>query len=89
MHSSKEEIKQNQRKLFILIAIDTPAVMLVGLGLCAVFGANGNAGLDILDNKSVGYGLMAVGAVVTAWCHLTYNKRTQSDHQMLVKQAAA
>ena len=70
MHSSKEEIKQNQRELFILIAIDTPAVMLVGLGLYAVFGANGNAGLDILNNKSVGYGLIAVGGVVTAWCNL-------------------
>lgn len=70
MHSSKEEIKQNQRKLFILIMIDTPAVMCVGLGLYAVFGANGNAFLDILNNKSVAYGLIAAGGVVTAWCNL-------------------
>lgn len=70
MHSSKEEIKQNQRKLFTLIIIDSLAVMFVGLGLYAVFGANGNAFLDILNNKSVAYGLITVGGVVTAWCHL-------------------
>ena len=70
MHSSKEEIKQNQRELFMLIIIDSLAVIFVGLGLYAVFGANGNAFLDILNNKSVAYGLIAVGGVVTAWCHL-------------------
>lgn len=70
MHGSKEEIKQDQRKLFILIIIDSLALMFVGLGLYAVFGANGNAFLDILNNKSVAYGLIAVGGVVTAWCHL-------------------
>lgn len=70
MHSSKEEIKQDQRKLFILIIIDSLALMFVGLGLYAVFGANGNAFLDILNNKSVAYGLITVGGVVTALCHL-------------------
>ena len=70
MHGIKEEIKQNQRELFIRIIIDSLALIFIGLGLYAVFGANGNAFLDILNNKSVAYGLIAVSGVVTAWCHL-------------------
>lgn len=56
----------------MLIIIDSLAVIFVGLGLYAVFGANGNAFLDILNNKSVAYGLIAVGGVVTAWRHLKW-----------------
>lgn len=68
MHSSKEEIKQIQRKLFILIIIDAPAIMLVGLGLAAVLSANGNAVPDLLNNKNIAYGVIVVGGVVMAWC---------------------
>ena len=65
MHSGKEEIKQIQRKLFILIIIDAPAIMLVGLGLAAVLSANGNAVPDLLNNA---YGVIVVGGAVMAWC---------------------
>ena len=68
MHSSKEEIKQIQRKLFILSIIDFPAVMLVGLGLAAVLSANGNAVPDLLNNKNIAYGAIVVGGAVMAWC---------------------
>ena len=68
MHSSKEEIKQIQRKLFILIIIDFPAVMLVGFGLAAVLSANGNAVPDLLNNKKIAYGVIVVGGAVMAWC---------------------
>ena len=68
MNSSKEEIKQIQRKLFILIIIDFPAAMLVGLGLYAVFGANSNAVPDLLNNKNIAYGVIVAGGVVMAWC---------------------
>ena len=69
MHSSKEEIKQIQRKLFLLvIIIYAPAVMLVGLGLAAVLSANGNAVPDLLNNKNIAYGAIVVGGAVMAWC---------------------
>ena len=68
MHSSKEEIKQIQKKLYILIIIDAPAIMLVGLGLAAVLSANGNAFPDLLNNKKIAYGVIVVGGVVMAWC---------------------
>lgn len=68
MHSSKEEIKQIQRKLFILIIIDFPAMMLVGLGLAAVLSANGNAVPDLLNNKNIAYEAIVVGGAVMAWC---------------------
>ena len=68
MHSSKEEIKQIQRKLFILIIIDAPAIILVGLGLAAVLSASGNAFPDLLNNKNIAYGAIVVGGAVMAWC---------------------
>ena len=68
MHSSKEEIKQIQRKLFILFIIEFPAMMLVGSGLAAVSGANGNAVPELLNNKNIAYGVIVVGGAVMAWC---------------------
>lgn len=68
MNSSKEEIKQIQRKFFILIIIDFPAAMLVGLGLYAVLIANGNAVPDLLNNKNIAYGVIVVGGAVMPWC---------------------
>ena len=68
MHSSKEEIKQIQRQLFILRIINVPAMILVALGLTAVLSVNGNAFPDLLNNKNVAYGAIVVGGVVMAWC---------------------
>ena len=68
MHSSKEEIKQIQRRLFILRIIGFSAMMLVALGLVAVFGANGNAVPDLLNNKNIAYGILMAGGAVKAWC---------------------
>ena len=68
MHSSKEEIKQIQKKLFVLFIIEFPAMMLVSLGLYAVFVANGNAVPDLLNNKNIAYGVIVIGGAVMAWC---------------------
>ena len=68
MHRSKEEMKQIQKKLYILISIDFPAMMLVGLGLAAVLGEDGNAIPDLLNNKNIAYGVIVAGGVVMAWC---------------------
>ena len=68
MHSNKEEIKQIQRKLFILFIIEFPAMMLVALGLATVLSANGNAFPDLLNDKNIAYGVIVVGGAVMAWC---------------------
>ena len=69
MHrNTEEEMKQIQKKLRILVIIDGLAMMLIGLGLYAVFGADGNAIFDLLNNKNIAYGAVIVGGVVAAWC---------------------
>ena len=68
MHSSKEEIKQIQRQLFILFIIEFPAMILVALGLTAVLSVNGSAFPDLLNNKNIAYGAIVVGGAVMAWC---------------------
>ena len=69
MHSSKEEeLKQVQKELLILNIIDMPATVLVGLGLFAVFGADGDAIPSLLNDKNLAYGAIVVGGSIMAWC---------------------
>jgi len=66
--SKEEQIKQVQKEILILSIIDMPATVLVGLGLFAVFGADGNAIPEALNNKDLAYGALVVGGIVMAWC---------------------
>ena len=62
MYSSQEEEKQQlQKKLYILHAIDIPFIILSGLGLYAVFVADGDAIISLLNNKNIAYGTLIVG----------------------------
>ena len=40
---------------------------MLGLGLYALFGTNGNAFIDILNNQNVAYALTGSGAAVMVW----------------------
>lgn len=62
-----EELRQIQRKLLITSIIDAPGAILMGLGLYGVFGADGNAFLDILNNQDIAFGAIAVGGAIMAW----------------------
>lgn len=62
MYSSKEEEKQQlQKKLYILHAIEIPFTILSSLGLYAVFVADGDAIISLLNNKNIAYGTLIVG----------------------------
>lgn len=67
MHTSTdEELKQVQKEILILNIFDMPAAVLVGLGLFAEFGANGNANPDLLNNKNPAYGEIVFGGATMA-----------------------
>ena len=69
MHTSREEeLKQVQKELLFLNIIDMPAALLVGLGLFAVFGAEGNAIPALLNDKTFAYGAIVIGGAIMAWC---------------------
>ena len=62
MYSSQEEEKQQlQKKLYILYVIDIPFIILSSLGLYAVFVADGDAIISLLNNKNIAYGTLIVG----------------------------
>lgn len=68
MHINKdEELRQIHRKLLITNIIDAPGAILLGFGLYGVFGANGNAFIDILNNQNIVYGAIVVGGAIMAW----------------------
>ena len=68
MHLSKdEELRQIQRWLLITSILDLPGVILMGLGLYAVFGTDRNAFPNILNNQSIAFGAILMGGVIMAW----------------------
>ena len=68
MYISKDgELKRIQRKLLITSSIDAPGAILMGLGLYGVFGADGNAFIDILNYQDIAIGAIVVGGAIMAW----------------------
>jgi hypothetical protein len=68
MHVNKNaELRQIQRNLLITIIIDTPGTILVGLGLYGVFGADGDAFLNILNDQNIAYGAIVLGGAIMIW----------------------
>ena len=65
--SKDEELRQIQRRLLITSIIDAPGAILMGLGLYGVFGADGNAFLDILNNQNIAFGAIVMGGAIMAW----------------------
>jgi len=68
MHLSKdEELRQIQRWLLITSILDLPGVILMGLGLYAVFGTDRSALPDIFYNQSIAFGAILMGGAIMAW----------------------
>ena len=66
--NTEEELRQIRKEMLVWNIIDMPAALAVGLGLYAVFGANGNAIPEALNNKSLAYGTIAIGGIIMALC---------------------
>lgn len=67
MISKEEELNHIRTKIIVLQVIDFPGAIMLGLGLYALFGANGNAFIDILNNQTVAYALTGSGAAIMVW----------------------
>lgn len=63
----EQELRRIQKNLLIVSLIDAPGAVLVGLGLYGVFGANGNAFIDLLNNRAIAYGAIILGGVIMLW----------------------
>ena len=65
--TNEEELQYINKKIVMINLLATPGAILLGLGLYGLFGAQGNAFIDILNNQNVVYGCLVVGAVIMLW----------------------
>ncbi len=65
--SNEEELQRIKKKIIILNLLGTPGLILLGLGLYGLFGANGDAFHPALNNSNVIYSFIGVGAVSQIW----------------------
>ncbi len=67
----KDEIEQRLKEIekeTVLVGIkEAPGAFMVGLGLYAIFAADGDAFLPILNDQTFVYAMLAVGAVIMLW----------------------
>ena len=59
--------KTIQKQLLKYQLFSTPAVILIGLGLYGLFGAEGDAFLPILDDQGVVYSFLGGGIALEIW----------------------
>lgn len=68
MEESKEyELAQIQKKISLTSVIETPGVVMFGLGLYGKFGAKGNAFHPLLNDVEIVNGMLLVGGVIMVW----------------------
>lgn len=67
MINPEERLKEIQKEITKVVMLESPGTIMVGVGLYAKFAANGDTGIEILNNQSVVNGMLILGAVIMCW----------------------
>ena len=60
------ELKEINKKIFIANLLGYPGWIMLGIGLYSIYGTNGDAFHPALNNPTVGYSLIVIGAIIGA-----------------------
>jgi hypothetical protein len=63
----EQRIKEIDKEIVKVGIMDSPGAVLLGLALYAIFAADGDAFLPILNNQTVVYGMLVVGGAIMLW----------------------
>ncbi len=63
----EQRIKEIDKEIVRVSILESPGAIVVGLALYAIFAANGDAFLPVLNNLTVVYLLLAIGAAIMIW----------------------
>lgn len=63
----ERRIKEIEKRVMIVGIIDAPGAIMVGLGLYAKFGANGDPFLPILGNENFVNVMLGIGMLIMVW----------------------
>ena len=55
------------RKMILVQVVSAPATIMVGLAVYGLFGANGDAFWEPLNNPTVTWNMLGIGGMVMAW----------------------
>ena len=64
----EEELQQIRKKLIIMNMIDAHAAVLCGLGIYGLYGASGDAFIDILNNQAIATTAAVAGGMIMFCC---------------------
>ena len=67
IQNHEAELNNIKKKIVKTQIIGAPGLILLGLGLYGMFGANGNAFHPLLNDKSVVNSLLIVGVAIELW----------------------
>lgn len=68
--NNEEQLQNTKLKIVKIQMLGAPGLILLGFGLYGMFGAQGNAFHPLLNDQSVVYGMLAVGAVIQIWQYI-------------------
>ena len=65
--SKEDEIKNIDKQIVMIAIMDTPGTILLGLGLYAKFGTNGDAFHPLLNDPNIVTSMLVLGSAIMAW----------------------
>lgn len=78
-------IEINKSIILTLSLLMTPANILMGLGLYGIFAANGNAFMNILNDKTFCYLITAIGVIIDGIALIKFMKLVYEKGQISTK----
>lgn len=68
MMNPEQRIREIDRQIIVISAIDAPGTILLGLGLYGKFAADGEAFHPLLNEQAVVNSMLLLGLVIMIWC---------------------
>ena len=81
-----KSLSEVDRKMLLVNILDAPGCVMVGLGVYAKFGANGNAFHPLLENDQFVNGMLLLGVLIVAWGGSQIFKLSKERKQLLAEQ---
>jgi len=64
---TEKRVKEIERRIMLVNIIDSPGVIMVGLGLYGKFGVNGDPFHPLLGNELLLNGMLGIGVLIMGW----------------------
>ncbi len=67
LENKEDEIQRIEKRIIVISILETPGAILLGLGLYGLFGADGDAFIEILNYREIAFAATIVGGAIMLW----------------------